>query len=332
MYLTAMRIILFAAILCVGVAAQGQQFFRQNSGTSETLFTISMMDDTRGIAAGGHQVVAITTNSGAGWASSQIFGQENYYCSYYNDTSSGAIGGSHGLLLCKRPRRGFAQISLPERKDVHGITFPTSEDLGNPRDLLCVGDSGLIYHSGDSGKNWAKVAPPALAANRNFYGTTYWDDSTWWIVGAGGVILYTEDAGTNWQRIPAGTQRDLYSICFPTDGTTGWIVGDSTILYTTDLGDSWQPIPTTARLRHVDGYDTIGAAVGLDGAFMATSDFFTWFPLSPGTTANLYGIGLTALVSDISDDIYITGDSGIILTSFASTESVVAKAVEEKYD
>src|SRR4051812_47953775 len=125
MHLRAMRISIFIAVISASLSAHSQQLFRQNSGTSETLYTISMMDSVNGIAAGSRQTLAVTANGGARWNASQIFGQENYYCSYYNDTSSGAIAGSHGFLFCKRPGRGFSQIVLPERKDVHSITFPT---------------------------------------------------------------------------------------------------------------------------------------------------------------------------------------------------------------
>src|SRR5204863_1746475 len=75
-----------------------QLLYRQNSGTQEPLFTISMMDDVNGIAAGNRQAIALTTNGGERWQANQLFGQETYYCSYYNDTSSGAIGGSNGSL------------------------------------------------------------------------------------------------------------------------------------------------------------------------------------------------------------------------------------------
>jgi photosystem II stability/assembly factor-like uncharacterized protein len=318
MYLRAMRITMFVTLFCVGLSAHGQQLFRQNSGTAETLFTISMMDDSSGIAAGSHQAFALTANGGALWHAAQLFGPENYYCSYFNDTSSGAIGGSNGIVLCKRPQEAYSKITLPEHKSVRGVTFPTSDTVGNPHDILAVGDTGLIYRSTDSGRNWTKIAPPQQTANRNFYGVTYWDDSTWWIVGAGGIILYTEDAGTNWQRIQSGTQKDLYSIAFPYDGTNGWIVGDQTMLYSTDGGDAWLPISTTATLRHVDGYDSTGFAVGDNGVLLATNDLIHWQPIETGTTANLYGIAIT-------DNLYIVGDTGIILTTFEPEKNSVAE-------
>lgn len=312
-----MRTIVFLVIALASLSARSQFLFRANSGTTETLFTISMMDDNNGIVAGAHQALAVTHSAGERWTATSLFGPANFYASYFNDSTSGAIVGDGGAMLVKLPGAGQIIVNLPERKTIRSITYPTSDTVANPKIALCVGDSGLIYRSIDSGKSWSRIDPPKLVAERNFYGLTYWDDSTYWIVGAGGIVLYTEDAGSTWQRIPVQTQKDLYSIAFPSDGSTGWIVGDETMLYTTDYGDTWTSISTTANLRAVDGYDSTGFAVGLNGTLLATNDLTHWVPIETGTTANLYGMAIT-------NDIYIVGDTGIVLTTLAALENSVA--------
>ncbi len=66
-------------------------------------------------------------------------------------------------------------------------------------------------------------------------------ESTIVAVGKFGNVSRSENGGETWERVPAGTNDDLYSVAF-LDEARGVIVGaNGTVLETTDGGRTWRP-------------------------------------------------------------------------------------------
>ncbi len=287
-------------------STNGQALHRLNSGTTETLYSIAFPTDSLGAAVGANGILSITIDGGSSWSSSlldPLFGG-NLRAIFLEDSANGAIVGDSGIIYSIRSDQQPIRNQLFEERTIRAITFASYQVA------VLAGDAGLVYRSPDSGKSWTKLTLPVLTRTKNFYGVEYLDDSSYFIIGEGGIVLFTGDAGTTWQHITVPTSHDLYSITFPDTSSNGWIVGDQTILYTKDGGDTWTSVPTTANLRCVVGDDGLHAtACGLSGALLSTSDQVSWSPIQTGTTANLYSLVL--------DSLFVCGDSGIILSSFA---------------
>ncbi len=322
--LSRVALLLVLSLTCFKWSA-AQTLHRLNTGRGATFLALSFPTDSLGVAVGDTDTsvplvsaaVAVgTTDAGASWNRIPLFSTDPLYAAFFNDQTSGAVGGDNGRMMVFAGQ-SLHNVQLPEFGTIYGITYPSYDTV------IAVGGGGLIYKSNDSGKTWKKIAPPPAVASRDFYGVDYWDDSTYWIVGHGGIVLYTEDAGTTWQRINLNTNHDLHSVSFPDASNNGWIAGDGVLFYTTDGGTTWTDVGTSALLQQVVGYDSLHAyAVGFSGQMLQTSNATSWTPVETGTTANFYGVAVPSM-----DHILICGDSGIVMSTLAVSAPKASFAV-----
>src|SRR5438093_3217082 len=145
---------------------------------------------------------------------------------------------------------------------------------------VVVGDSGKIWHSLDSGGNWALTVVGGAPSLR---GVEMPSDLVGYVVGAAGQILKTTDGGGSWTPQTSGTAAQLNAVRFTSDNT-GWAVGNAgTVLKTTNGGASWTPVATGA-VNDLNAIDISGStlwAVGDRGAAVRSLDGGTnWSPVN----------------------------------------------------
>jgi photosystem II stability/assembly factor-like uncharacterized protein len=115
-----------------------------------------------------------------------------------------------------------------------------------------AGDEGVIWHTLDGGKSWARQPTGIRASLRSI---CFLNAEVGWAVGrdelptggSAGVILFTRDGGLKWQRLLANALPGLNQVCF-TDPAIGFLLGDGTdqfpsgVFRTADGGRTWEPV------------------------------------------------------------------------------------------
>jgi photosystem II stability/assembly factor-like uncharacterized protein len=136
------------------------------------------------------------------------------------------------------------QIVVSNNPNIH---FLNDFHFTNPVIGYCVGDSGTVIKTIDSGNTWQ-----SLSANtfNDLYSVKFLNSDTGWIAGRNGTIKKTTDGGMSWinQSFNSKDQRSVYFI----NKDTGFVIAfspyathfnylgsDSTIMETTDGGNTW---------------------------------------------------------------------------------------------
>jgi photosystem II stability/assembly factor-like uncharacterized protein len=154
---------------------------------------------------------------------SLIFAIKNYHGRYF------AVG-HRGHILYSEDAETWTQAQVPVRSSLLDIDFPT------PEQGWAVGHEGVILHSSDGGKTWAK----------QFDGIRY---------GQEGRALYQRLAEENPDNdlypflveemdfaISQGADKPLFRVNFHTDKWGHAAGAYGMILVTRDGGESWQPV------------------------------------------------------------------------------------------
>ncbi len=161
---------------------------------------------------------------------------------------------------------------------------------------LLVALSLLLAFASPAAAQWVQVASDTNVQFEAFHFTSR---DTGYVVGAGGMIMKTIDGGLSWSSRRSGVAGILFGIDF-SDARTGVIAGSDTVttdssagflLRTTDAGESWRavaipPVAALIDIWFID--DTLGWAVGVDGAVLKTTDAGgTWEKRELGTEDDL---------------------------------------------
>jgi photosystem II stability/assembly factor-like uncharacterized protein len=195
------------------------------------------------------------------------------------------IVGGQGQVLHKTGDKPFQEFRLIKGEDVYktsfyGVYFNAS-GVG-----WVVGDGGVIFHSGDGGKNWIRQISGTAATLK---AVTCVDEKHCWAVGDDGIALRTVDGGDKWTSSRNDTTDGLDGVGF-VNLATGWAVGDHGLLLSTkDGGITWtsQRICVASdsqaeqsecpELRAVEFIDEkLGFVAGWDGIARTTDGGRTW--------------------------------------------------------
>lgn len=159
----------------------------------------------------------------------------------------------------------------------------------------CVGSSGTILFTSNSGTTWTpQISPTGLSLRSVFF----IDANNGWICGASGIVLNTTDGGTNWNTLSSAGAFILNSIFF-VDLLTGWVVGQGGIIYKSiDGGATWSNQHSGGVLKSIFMIDANnGWACGAGEIVLNTTNGgATWTPETLGSgTENLSGIYFPSL-------------------------------------
>ncbi len=128
------------------------QWVQQNSGTTQKLTDVVMLDSTTAIAVGRDHAILRTTNAGATWfdvVAHLSFTMPWNGVSFF-DTTYGIVVGDNGVVFTTtNGGTGWIRYHIPG-----GQECLCAFHIG-PGNIYVGADSGWVYHSLDTGKTWA---------------------------------------------------------------------------------------------------------------------------------------------------------------------------------
>lgn len=303
---------IFYIIFAISLLHQcvGAQWVQQNSGTTQHLTDISMINKDTGWVCGENGTILYTTNAGLNWLP-QVSGLTdrletmffvNSLTGFAATRVTGKVikttnGGTNWDLIFHTNTASFNSIffidSLYGWIAAVGLTnqcYSTTTG-GNSWDSVTIYPAigrhiqfidkltgwinigPLFYKTTNSGKNWFQTYSSSSGEIAEFL---FNDTISGWLVTSSYKTFTTTDGGFNWilnETLPACA--NAHSIFF-TNPVTGWVSGDCGYLYsTTNNGTNWyrQNTNTNSFLKTVHfENDTTGWCVGGAGTILYTSN------------------------------------------------------------
>lgn len=199
-----------------------------------------------------------------------------------------------------------------------GVVHDTLYALGGEgRELIAVGDFGMVVHSDDGGDTWQRQGEPptdvALLAVTRKAGHCI-------ASGQQGVIVYAADC-QHWQRAEVPTDARLLAVDVNAVGTGYAVGGFGTVLQTRDWGKTWTALTLDWEALtgdwaephlydvHVDARGEVTLVGEFELVIRSRDGGANWQTLHKGRRS-LFGLAMT-------DDgrLYAVGQEGVILRS-----------------
>jgi len=180
--------------------------------------------------------------------------------------------------------------------DTRDSLFRDITSVGNH--IFIVSSNGSLFYSKDGGNYWQArkflKKQLNLLVKPSFTRIYFFDSENGVILGESGLILKTSNGGTTWKPVyQEGLNSDLIDIAEISPGVH-LLIGDAMSAYITkDKGDTWIPFTPIMNMESID-------------------------------KENLNSIEV------VDDNIYICGDSGLILTSRDSGKTWIRKNIAYK--
>ncbi len=330
---TAMRAQLLLAIIfftSVKIFAV-DHFVIQPTGTTNTLRSITFINENTGFSAGSFSTILRTSNGGTNWINVDISSSQTTYNSVaFPNSSTGFVVSEDGELI-KTTNGGLnwniSSFSSNALKYVYFFDNTTG---------FIGGANSALYKTTNAGLNWINVSPGIsetivrIVLYDNEYGfflTRQYLDS--------GSVYKTTNGGINWQRVNNfysgySGQRALFD-CVPLNRDTVYVsLGyyQTGIMRTTNGGADWQRIynqwmnytypGSLYELFVIDRNNIIAMHGPTDGApcyLIKSTD--GGFNFTHPTSKRLVGYAHDGYFFRSSHTAYTCGESGIIVKVFS---------------
>jgi len=263
----------------------GETWTPQITGTTASLYSLQMLDETSGWSVGENGVIIQTTDGGSSWTNHSVVTEEDLLGVAFTSATTGTLVGTNGLFIhTTNAGENWLSVNFHTGQTMRGVKF---DDAQNG---IAVGDSGIIVKTTDGGATWHSV-PSATAVRLS--AVAYASPSKVLVVGSGGTILQSVDAGETWAAVVSGTPADLDAIF--ADNTNAWAGGvGGTMLTSTDGGSTWSPQQTDigpSNGQNITGVSfsspAQGVAVATGGVIINTSDGGTSWSFQPKGNINV---------------------------------------------
>ena len=276
----------------VNVQSINTQWVIRNSGTTERLTDVVMLDSTTAIVVGRDGSIMKTTDSGETWRNTApqidcIPESEDCIMRWNNtsfyDSLNGIVVGKDIIVTTNGGEEWqFLNISVEQE-------FLSSVFV-EPGNIYIGDDSGYVHHSIDSGKTWSSERITTLPI-RSIYPSRHDPEELGLYVlevfalTPHSLFMKTEYPSTDWNEMPLdyfqGLGSEAFKGEFSEDGTA-FIVG---------VGGDFVSLPIITRLRPPDSH---------------------WYSVGP---ENVFWGGLLDLSIPSSNIIYASGINGLVLKS-----------------
>jgi photosystem II stability/assembly factor-like uncharacterized protein len=145
-----LRIVIVAMVSLQLIAPLHAQWVQQNSGTTQRLTDVAVLDSTTALVVGTRNVILKTTNSGVTWdqVPLPISSVVDWNAISFWDALQGAIAGRNVVATTIDGGGQWNIHDLAGSGECHSVL-----QIG-PGNIYAGDDSGRVYHSLDTGKNW----------------------------------------------------------------------------------------------------------------------------------------------------------------------------------
>lgn len=241
------------------------QWVQQNSGTSQALTDVVMLDSVTVIVSGRNRSVLRTTNSGATWTdiTAPMSSTERWNGISFYDASNGIVVGDNGVV--------FTTTNGGVSWFWHYI--PGGQNCRSAIHLaagaIYVGaDSGWLYKTADTGRTWSanKISAGPIRTLFRWRGPTISNDLRYALTPFS-VLKENSMPIISWQEqilsgfLGLGSEASDAEFCL--DGDAGFIV---------DVQGDLRASPAILRRRTLDtGWVQIPSGTSRDGAFLGIS-------------------------------------------------------------
>ncbi|MBI5388616.1 MAG: putative Ig domain-containing protein [Verrucomicrobia bacterium] len=295
-----------------------------NTGTTNRLSGVTLLDIDRGFIVGDYGTVLMTTNGGQGWRLLSL-GLTNHLTAVRAIGSSVYVTGPYGLIAVS-PNLGqnWSFFPIDRTNTLYGLSFLTpffgyavgsgglilfyngfewvEQSCGTGFDFYGVGVIGSTAYAVGAGgticrHNGATWIGQDSGVTDTFYDVAFLDESFGYVVGANGRICRTMNGGSTWVTLNSGTSVTLRGIRLA-DRWTAWAVGDGgVVLQTTDGGEHWSLLSIGSvtdwfGIAFADGRGVVVGRGGIVCVFQQAGFSFNLSPLvavaSPVADASFY--------------------------------------------
>jgi len=301
----------------------------QQSGTSDTLFSVKAINNNVVWTAGTNGGVFRTTNGGADWTSvgGGTIGSDGVSAIEPLDANTAfASTSSSTATKIFKTTNGGANWSLVFNQTggfISGIQMKSALEgyaVGSP-----VGGKWTILNTTDAGNTWTRLSSePTQIGNEQGLLSVQLLGNTIWFGTTSAKVYRSTDLGVTWTS--ASTSGSfVYGLHFnsPTLGLTGFTGG--VLNLSTNSGTSWDTTHSTGTTRIVTGISGLGnefwATIGAQIAYTNTNGQ-TWSFSSPGFTGivSLWAVSMAPLSTNVNG--WAVGEDGIILHYSRNSTSV----------
>jgi photosystem II stability/assembly factor-like uncharacterized protein len=246
----------------------GESWLRRDVPIVRRLFSIASVGDETWFVCGDSGLVMQTTNAGISWQQSTSGTTQSLRGLRFLSASHGYAVGAGGTIL-RTTNAGFTWSPLTSgtTSTINGISF-----FDEMNGIYVAGSgigAGVVRWTSDGGSTWNL---PTSGTFLGMFGVETVGDSTAVAVGIGNSIRRTSNRGRAWDTVST-LSTHYFGVSFP-DTRTGFVVGSvSRVFRTTDEGLSWQPqtLRVSVSLRSVSfATPQDGVAVGDYGTIIVT--------------------------------------------------------------
>ena len=272
------------------------QWVQQNSGTTQTLTDVVMLDSVTAVVSGRNRSVLRTTNSGATWTdiTAPMSSTERWNGLSFYDASNGIVVGDNGVVFTTtNGGASWRWHHIPE-----GQNCLSAIHLSVGR-IYVGSDSGWLYYTADTGSTWGttKISAGSIRTLFRWRGPITSYDLRYALTPFS-ILKENSMPVVSWQEqvlpgfLGLGSEASDAEFCL--DGDAGFIVG---------VQGDLRASPAILRKRSSDtGWTQISSGTPRDGAFL----------------------GISAPSAKI---VYVCGSGGMVMKSIDTGNSWIAAAV-----
>lgn len=192
--------------------------------------------------------------------------------------------------------------------------------------IVAVGQRGHILYSEDGGKSWTQAAVPV---SNDLTAVFFVSPSHGWAVGHGGVVLATQDGGTSWTRQLDGRAVGKLLVSHFAEHSPAGMSAEALAQLRADAQRFADEGPDKPFLDVWFENETTGYIVGLFNLIFKTTDggksWLPWFDRTENPKLlHFYAI------RPVGDDLYVTGEQGLVLKLDKAAQRFRLLAVEYK--
>ena len=196
----------------------GRNWRLAKSPTEVTLTAVYFVDSKRGFAVGYDAVILMTEDAGETWKQVHAAPDEQkpLFAVWFENPERGIAAGAYSSAYeTNDGGKSWHAMAIAEG-DRHFNALAGGAD----GKLFLAGESGMILHSDDAGRNWKSVNTPYKGS---YFGIVRFAESGWLVFGLRGNVFRTNDDGERWNLVsPSSAQASLMG------GTT--LPGDRVLL------------------------------------------------------------------------------------------------------